>query len=61
MSKKSKKKYDALSDRIHEENPEIGKELTAFFEEIEEMWKKISPFIGEEEAYGKWAYVFPII
>jgi len=50
---KIQQKYDILVDRLKEENPKVEKEVRAFFREIEKTWKKISPFIGEEEAYAK--------
>lgn len=56
MSKKGSKldkKYDLLKDRLNEENPEISEEVSDFLREMERIWKKISPFVGEELAYGK--------
>ena len=47
------KKYSILTDRLRKESPEIKDERDAFFLEIEKMWKEISPFVGEEEAYAK--------
>ena len=47
------KKYKVLFDRMKQESPEIRKELNDFFKEIEKAWVKISPFVGEEAAYGK--------
>ena len=46
------KKYKILSERLKEEDPEIMKERDDFLNEIEKTWRKISPFIGEERAYG---------
>lgn len=48
-----KKKYRILKDRLKEENPKIRKESTAFLKEVEKTWTRISPFVGEEEAYGR--------
>ena len=48
-----KKKFRILKDRLEEENRKFRKESKDFFKEVEKMWMKISPFIGEEEAYGE--------
>jgi len=56
MSKKLsklEKKYAILTNRLKEENPEIHKEFNDFLDEIGETWKRISPFVGEEQAYAK--------
>ena len=47
------KKYSILRDRLEEENPKIRKESRAFLKEVEKTWTRISPFVGEEEAYGR--------
>ena len=54
--KKVAKKHKILKERLVEENPKIEKELVNFFKEIERTWKKVSPFIGEEDAYGTWGF-----
>lgn len=58
MSKEKKisKKHKILGERLKEENPKIEKEMRNFFKEIEKTWNKISPFIGEEDAYGTWGF-----
>ena len=55
MSKKVSKrkmKHKILVDRLKEENPEIRKEMIDFSNEVAETWKRISPYVGEEDAYG---------
>ena len=48
-----RKRYDVLWDRLSAENPEIREEVNEFMLEIQEVWKKVSPFIGEERVYGR--------
>ena len=56
FSKISSFNYPNFSHINEKENPKIRKELVSFFREIENTWKKLSPFIGEEDAYGKWSF-----
>jgi len=51
--KLTKKKFRILKDRLKEENPKSRKEAKEFLKEVEKTWMKISPFVGEEEAYGE--------
>lgn len=48
-----KKKWEALRGRLKKEYPTIYEETKKFFNIIEDSWVKMSPFVGEEEAYGE--------
>jgi hypothetical protein len=47
------KKYYSLRKRLEKEDPKIMKQVDTFFGELREMWIKISPFVGEEEGWGR--------
>lgn len=46
------KKLQTLKSRLIEEFPNDYKEAANFFGEVQRLWVKLSPFVGEEEAYG---------
>ena len=50
--KSGEKKFRALQKKLKKENPQVWNRLDNLIHEMEELWKD-SPFVGEEESYGR--------